>query len=1122
MGIREFLKKRRREKAKEQAFKRGEERSRAGKVTIPTTGGFVEVPKDSPLAQRQREDIERLRGGGGRSSSEVRRIAESQRRAEAERLRQIAEAQRLAEEKARKEAEAKRLAEQKARQEKERQQQIRDQQRREQILRAKLQRESAQRIVRNVTEKGTGDPIRTDTLINQRTGERIFIRTNLRTGETSRRTFQRPMRGGRARETGGITETKPVGKEEEKKKVVTMEKPPTVISLPTKKTKVFDPGVIAKFKEKTSDTIKKIKRILNLPELKARPETLEIGQLVPIPKEEEVKFIDKKDKVTGTRIRRGVDFRDIGTGRLPPTQELSLVVNRITTDIATGKVTSDAEIEKQLRKAEKRFVERETNRTLPAQFVQSIGIGALSAAFAPIGFTIGGLYALQGFRNRREMVKFIVGNPRLAAKVFVVNIAGGFAGARATALFKSSFFKIKDPTVKVQSNIKQTLKSIKLKALEKGIEQQKKTGKVTATNKFEIKVPNPQGKDVKIRVVQFVKDGKSRFFGEQLVNNKVVKEIRGTSLTKGKDSLTNIITNSVKKSFRGKLKNVEIRRFVEKINQQITAKTPIKQALLTKIETRLASKFKLKKLSLPEFRELVRRILGDKNAGKKVKKPFTETEFQRALKISKSQILSERKIILAKRVTQKGLISQVVTKRGKIKLLKERVTKKEIITKKRFKRKVTVTKPKELKAKFKVKKPLVKVKVKKTVIKFKEEGAGEIKIVSKEPPKLKRFIDIGKQRIRFKKPVAKLKVLKLPKGIKEIIVRNRLKQKFKPPKQKRSLLKKNINLIRNTQVFKQLAKETQKALIKKANRTGNISGVLAVISSLKSKQKQTIVQEQRLKRQLRKKQALITKQIKKQKFIKARVSIQTQAQRIKLKKQLKLRLALRKKIIKKPSIPKIPIGEFPKIPGTFKLSLIKTTKKLSKPTSGYFVRVKTKGKFVKIANIPLVLRDAEDILAYSLDKRLVRTGEIVPVGNVKTIGILKPFVKGYFNRNKKKLRAFKIRRGVKKQLIRKFIEKKKFVGDTRSEIRELQTAKRKRQARRRKRKISPTQRRILLKRVAQLKRQSRRKKPRQSRVNKKRKRTLSPAQLKALAKGRRKRLRGLRNLKSKTKKKRRK
>lgn len=117
------------------------------------------------------------------------------------------------------------------------------------------------------------------------------------------------------------------------------------------------------------------------------------------------------------------------------------------------------------------------------------------------------------------------------------------------------------------------------------------------------------------------------------------------------------------------------------------------------------------------------------------------------------------------------------------------------------------------------------------------------------------------------------------------------------------------------------------------------------------------------------------------------------------------------------------------------------TKKLKKAVMTYKVLIKKRGKFVRVKTPPLRLNDSRDVLAYQVDKSLARTAKIVPIGKGKTIGVLTKSVKGYFLRKRKKLRSFKIRKGVKKRLTKGYIEKKKYVGDTRSEQRQLQIAR---------------------------------------------------------------------------------
>ncbi|MFW6129909.1 MAG: hypothetical protein ACOC56_01920 [Atribacterota bacterium] len=189
----------------------------------------------------------------------------------------------------------------------------------------------------------------------------------------------------------------------------------------------------------------------------------------------------------------------------------------------------------------------------------------------------------------------------------------------------------------------------------------------------------------------------------------------------------------------------------------------------------------------------------------------------------------------------------------------------------------------------------------------------------------------------------------------------------------------------------------------------------------------------------------------------------------------------------KPSKPSKP-GKPPSKPPRKYKSKDFNKKKLPSKRLGYYVVVKRGGKKVKLNPKPLVKEDAKDFLAYRIDKGLSRTAYFVPTGKTKEVIQLPRGIKGYFNRNKKKFRGYKIRRGSKKGIQRGYIEKKKYVGDTKSEIRQLQKSKgkskrkskskksnKKSKSNKKKRKISPAQRKVLLKRLEKARRAKRRK-----------------------------------------------
>lgn len=143
---------------------------------------------------------------------------------------------------------------------------------------------------------------------------------------------------------------------------------------------------------------------------------------------------------------------------------------------------------------------------------------------------------------------------------------------------------------------------------------------------------------------------------------------------------------------------------------------------------------------------------------------------------------------------------------------------------------------------------------------------------------------------------------------------------------------------------------------------------------------------------------------------------------------------------------------------------------LDKAKQVYAVKVKKGNKLVTLSKKPLLLNDAKDYLAYNLDNRTLRTAFIVPVGVSKNVSSSPSNAKGYYQRTKNKYREYKIKKGKKKILQLGFIEKRKYFQDTPGEkasLRKLRRGVRSKPQRAiaKKRRISPTQRRELLRRL---------------------------------------------------------
>jgi hypothetical protein len=147
------------------------------------------------------------------------------------------------------------------------------------------------------------------------------------------------------------------------------------------------------------------------------------------------------------------------------------------------------------------------------------------------------------------------------------------------------------------------------------------------------------------------------------------------------------------------------------------------------------------------------------------------------------------------------------------------------------------------------------------------------------------------------------------------------------------------------------------------------------------------------------------------------------------------------------------------------------TNKRSQPV--YYVKEKIRGKVKNLTPRPLTLNDARDFLAYRLDNRLSRSGWFEPIGKSRKVVTPPKSIQGYFSRNSRKLRPYKIRVGKKKAIRNGYIEKRKYNLDKVGEVKALQRLRKKKttiQSRKRrpttiktkKRKITPQRRRQLI------------------------------------------------------------
>jgi len=124
-----------------------------------------------------------------------------------------------------------------------------------------------------------------------------------------------------------------------------------------------------------------------------------------------------------------------------------------------------------------------------------------------------------------------------------------------------------------------------------------------------------------------------------------------------------------------------------------------------------------------------------------------------------------------------------------------------------------------------------------------------------------------------------------------------------------------------------------------------------------------------------------------------------------------------------------------------RISKPKNIRTLSKKVMTYGIVVRSGGKAIKLKVPAMTLLSAYDFASNRIDKRLIRTAKIVPLGMTNKVAILPKSVRGYYKAKRKKFRTFQVKKGKKLSLTRTIIENKKYIGDTVSERRELSVAR---------------------------------------------------------------------------------
>lgn len=183
-------------------------------------------------------------------------------------------------------------------------------------------------------------------------------------------------------------------------------------------------------------------------------------------------------------------------------------------------------------------------------------------------------------------------------------------------------------------------------------------------------------------------------------------------------------------------------------------------------------------------------------------------------------------------------------------------------------------------------------------------------------------------------------------------------------------------------------------------------------------------------------------------------------------------------------IPSRPVGIYKRQPITPPIRTkrgkkVLVSKKISGRVPVFNVYGKSGKRFVKLNKKPLIRNDALSRGTFAVDNTTAKTFIIKPAGKMKSPGALRKSERNYFNRAGYKLREYKVKKGRKFALKNKYLEKRRFGIDTRGEKSGLSIAKFLEQQRKgkpikrismartviHKRKISPTQRKVLIQRL---------------------------------------------------------
>lgn len=230
-----------------------------------------------------------------------------------------------------------------------------------------------------------------------------------------------------------------------------------------------------------------------------------------------------------------------------------------------------------------------------------------------------------------------------------------------------------------------------------------------------------------------------------------------------------------------------------------------------------------------------------------------------------------------------------------------------------------------------------------------------------------------------------------------------------------------------------------------------------LITRQRTLQSQINTQRNKTKQITRQKTTQKAKQKAKQKVELVLRQLQTQKQKLQTKQK-----QITKQILRVPTFV-TQIGT-PRIiiPFKRKKGIIRKKKPLKKPVQVFDVFGKSRGKFVKLNVKPLTRGDALSKGAFAIDRTTSRTFKIKPKGKSRTPGVLLKGERNYFKRQGFKLREVRIKKGRKFKLKNKYIEKVGHAIDSAGERSGLSIAKLLKQQRKKRKRLTPLKARKIL------------------------------------------------------------